>query len=137
MYRLQHRVLHTGSANDPPRSRGPRITTQREDMYMMTSSHRHRFIPATNFWSVSDRLHGPEYLFIQTGTDSEPLGYELNDHTLVFPSRNTTESHAWIGCANTTVGLDVVIILFTHVTSWRPTTLTRSNGLPDHKICHL
>ena len=40
MYRLQHRVLHTGSANDPPRSRGPRITTQREDMYMMTSSHR-------------------------------------------------------------------------------------------------
>jgi len=31
----------------------------------------------------------------------------------------------------------VVRILFTLVTSWRPTTLTRLNGLPDHLICHL
>ena len=34
-------------------------------------------------------------------------------------------------------GNHVVIILGTLVTSWRPTTLTRSNGLPDHQIEHV
>jgi len=48
IYRLQQRVLYTGSFNDPPRSGRPRVATPREDMYMITSSHRHRFITATN-----------------------------------------------------------------------------------------
>jgi len=81
IYRLQQRVLLTASVNDPPRSGRPRITTPREDRYMMTSSHRHRFNPQHKFCSVSDRLRGPESPFILTGTDLRPLCYELNDHT--------------------------------------------------------
>jgi len=46
IYRLQQRILHTGSINDLPWSGRPRITTPREDRYMVTSSRRHRFIPA-------------------------------------------------------------------------------------------
>jgi len=33
--------------------------------------------------------------------------------------------------------MHVVILLFLHVTSWRQTTLPRSNGLPNHQICHM
>jgi len=47
IYRLQQRVRQTGSVNDLLRSGRPRITTPREDRYMVTSSSRHRFMSAT------------------------------------------------------------------------------------------
>jgi len=141
IYRLQQRVLQTGSVNDRPRPGRPRITTPREDRYMMTSSHSQCFIPATKICSVSDRLRGPESLFILSGTDSGPLGYELNDHTGVSLTQHHRVSRLdWLRQHNRWVSQQdnhAVIILFTLVTSWRPTTLTRSNGLPDHQICHL
>jgi len=102
IYRLQQRLLLTGSINDLPWSGRPRITTPREDRYMVTSSRRHRFIPATIFLQ---RLRQAKSLFIMTGTNSGLLGYELSDHSYVFLLRNVTEPHAWIGCVNTTVGL--------------------------------
>ena len=46
IYRLQQHVGQTGSINDLPRSGRPRITTPRQDKYMVTSSSRHRIIPA-------------------------------------------------------------------------------------------
>ena len=47
MYRLQQRVRETGSVDDRPRSEKPRVTTPREDRYIVTSSRRNRFTPAT------------------------------------------------------------------------------------------
>ena len=137
IYRLQQRVLLTASVNDPPRSGRPRITTPREDKYMVTSSRRHRFIPATTFLQ---RLRQATRTKISVYTDRNRLSAaRLRAQRPYIPLRNVTESHAWIGCVNTTVGLVTmkhdVIILFS-VTFWRPTSLTRSNGLPDHQICH-
>jgi len=78
IYRLQQRILHTGSIIDVPWSARPRITTPRENRYMVTSSRRHRFIPATNFLQ---RLRQATRSRISVYTDSGLLGYELNDHT--------------------------------------------------------
>jgi len=63
IYRLQQRILNTGNINDLLWSGRPRITTPRENRYMVTSLSRHRFIPATIFCSVSDRLRGSESVF--------------------------------------------------------------------------
>lgn len=46
IFRLQARFRQTGNVKDRPRSGRPRITTPREDRYVVTSSRRHRFMPA-------------------------------------------------------------------------------------------
>jgi len=76
-YRLQQRVRQTDSVNDRARSGRLHITTPREDRYMSTLSHRHRFMPATGY---GDR-DLPE--IILPGTDSGLLGFKLDDHTNV------------------------------------------------------
>jgi transposase len=47
IYSLQQRVRQTGSVNDRPLLGRPRITTPREDRYMVTSSRRHCFMLVT------------------------------------------------------------------------------------------
>ena len=126
IYRLQQRVRQTGRVNDRPWSGRPRITTPREDSYMVTSSRPYRFMPATKL--VQRLRQATESLFLQQGIDSRPLGYELDDHTQAFPLRNGTESHAWIGHVDTTVGLGSDGIVFTDESKF-------NLNCPDGRVC--
>ena len=108
LYRLQQRVRQTGCVNNPPRSGRPLITTPREDKYMVTSSRRYRFIPATTFLQ---RIRQATRTRISVYTDRNRLSAaRLRAQRPYIPLRNVTKSNAWIDCVNTTFVLVTMIL---------------------------
>jgi len=138
----QQRALQTGSVNDPPRSGRLHVTTPLEDRHMITSSHHHRFIRATK---LLQRLREATRTRISVDTDRNKLRAARLRAQRPYIGVSLTQRHRvarldWLRQHNRWVSQQdnhVVIFFITLVTSRRPTELTRSNGLPDHQLCHL